>query len=374
MPKDKLKIYSLEFILLVVLSFTLFVPKIYNKNLLAILLTFFSIIACCFIKRKTTESINANKVNVILIIFGVIYLVAFYLMGLYFDYYKTVISFSFKTVINYIIPISAIIITSEIIRNIFLSQNTKFTSTIITIIMVIIDLVIYVDVYNLNTYEKIIETITFIFFASVACNLLYNYISKRYGYKGIIFYRLITVLYVYIIPYIPNVYVFFRAILRIIYPYIIYSVIEYTFSTSKKVVAYEDKRKNFIGKIILGILIVLFAMLVSCKYRYGILVMGSGSMTGTINKGDAIIFEQYNKSMDIKEGQIIIFNKDELKIVHRVVDARKVNGEKRYTTKGDVNSENDDGYVTLDSLMGIYKFKIPFIGYPTIWIRDILSN
>ena len=154
-------------------------------------------------------------------------------MGIYFDYYKSVILFSFKTVINYIIPISAIIITSEIIRNIFLSQNTKFTSTIITIIMVIIDLVIYLDVYNLNTYEKIIEAITFIFFASVACNLLYNYISKRYGYKGNVFYRLITVLYVYIIPYIPNVYVFFRSILRIVYPDIIYSVIEYTFPTNK---------------------------------------------------------------------------------------------------------------------------------------------
>ena len=42
------------------------------------------------------------------------------------------------------------------------------------------------------------------------------------GDKPIIIYRLMTVLYVYLIPIIPDVLVFFRAILRMLYPYIIY--------------------------------------------------------------------------------------------------------------------------------------------------------
>ena len=374
MQKDKLKIYFLEFILLVALSFILFVPRMYNKILLAGILTFFSIIICCFIKVRKPESIYTSKVKLLLIIFGAIYIIAFYVMGLYFDYYKSAILFGFKTLINYIIPITVIIITSEVIRNVFLVQNTKLTSIITSIIMILIDLIIYVDVYNLDTYTKIIETITFIFFASVACNLLYNYISKRYGYKGNIYYRLITILYAYIIPYIPNVYVFFRSILRIIYPYIIYLVLEYTFTNTNKVVSYENKKRSIINKIVLGITIILFAMLISCEFRYGILVIGSGSMTGAINKGDAVVFEQYNENIDINEGEVIVFNKDNLNVVHRVIDVRKVNGEMRYTTKGDANSKNDEGYITKESIVGICKFRILFIGYPTIWIRNILSN
>jgi len=39
---------------------------------------------------------------------------------------------------------------------------------------------------------------------------------------------------------------------------------------------------------------VLITMLISCQFKYGILVIGSESMTGTINVGDAVIYESYN--------------------------------------------------------------------------------
>ena len=242
------------------------------------------------------------------------------------------------------------------------------------IIMIVIDLTIYINIYTINGYDDIIEVIGFTLFASIACNLLYNYVSNRYGIKGNIIYRLITVLYVYIIPYIPNVYVFFRAILRMIYPYIIYQVLEYTFAKNNMIVAVEDKRKNIISKVIFMIITVLLAMLISCQFKYGILVIGSGSMTGSINKGDAVVFEQYNGQEKIEIGQVIIFNQENINIVHRVVDIKKVNGEIRYTTKGDANDEIDDGYITNEDIVGISKFRIAYIGYPSIWIRDIFSN
>lgn len=295
-------------------------------------------------------------------------------MGLYFGYYKATFTFNFRTLTNYIIPVAIIIISCEFMRNILLVQNTKFTQVITFIIMVLIDLVIYTNIYNLNSYDEIIEMIGFTLFASISCNLLYNYISNRYGIIGNIIYRLITVLYVYLIPYIPNVYVFFRAILRMIYPYIIYQVIEYTFAKNNMIVAMEDKRKNLISKMVLGFLTIIVAMLISCQFKYGILVIGSGSMTGTINKGDAIFFEQYDKNENIEIGQVIIFNKDNLQIVHRVVDIKQVNGEIRYITKGDANQENDDGYITTKDITGICKFRIAYIGYPSIWVRDIFSN
>ena len=97
-------------------------------------------------------------------------------------------------------------------------------------------------------------------------------------------------------------------------------------------------------------------------------------MTGTINKGDAIIFEKFENKEDIEEGEIIIFLRNDAKIVHRVIDVKNVNGETRYITKGDVNEQNDDGYITNNDIYGKYKFKISYIGYPSIWIRDIFSN
>lgn len=374
MKTDKLKVYIIQFVLLAILSFALFVPNIFTRSTTAVLLLLSATATKFFIRKRKVESVDSNKVTIILTIFSIIYLIGFYMMGIYFGYYKAVLRFSSYTFTHFIIPTAVVIISSEIIRNILIAQNTKFSKILVFIIMVLTDLMIYSNIYTVDGYEEFVEIIGFTLFASIACNLLYNYVSNRYGIKGNIFYRLITVLYVYIIPYIPNVYVFFRAILRMIYPYIIYQVLEYTFAKNNMIVAVEDKRKNVISKVTFMIITILLAMLISCQFKYGILVIGSGSMTGTINKGDAIVFEQYNGQDKIEIGQVIIFNQENINIVHRVVDIKNVNGEKRYTTKGDANDDIDDGYITNEDIVGISKFRIAYIGYPSIWIRDIFSN
>jgi signal peptidase len=111
----------------------------------------------------------------------------------------------------------------------------------------------------------------------------------------------------------------------------------------------------------------------SCKFKYGMLVIASGSMTGTINRGDAIIFEDY-EGQTISTGEVIIFEKDNMNVVHRVIDMKLVNGEYRYYTKGDANQHADEGYITNNEIVGISKFRVIHIGYPTIWLRDIFKK
>lgn len=374
MKFDKIKIYFLEFTLLIVLSFALFVLNKNSRIILAVLLVIYSIITFFTIKKKSLKHVDSKKVVILLIIFAIIYLIAFYVMGLYFGYYESVYKFSYWTILNYIIPIIVIIISSEFVRNRLLAQNTKNTGLIVILITVLIDMIIYSNIYNITTYQGLTEIVGFIFFASVACNLLYNYISFRYGILGNILYRLITILYVYIFPIIPDVYVFFRSILRIIYPYIIYQVLEYTFVEDKRVIGLDDRKKNIAYKIMVIVMVILLAMLISCQFTYGILVIGSESMTGTVNKGDSIIYKKYDENNSIELEDIVVINKDDIQVVHRVIEVKNVNGEIRYTTKGDANQDSDDGYITQNDIVGIYKFKIAYIGYPSLWLRDIFSK
>ena len=176
MYKDKIKIYTLEFIILAVLSFTLFVSNIHNKIFLAILLVIFTVVAKVVLKKRQIESINAKKATIVLIMLGIIYIIILYVIGFYIGYYKTQIIDVMSLLIYQVIPLIVIIISSEIIRNIFLAQNTKYTKTITFIIMVLIDLIIYIDIYEMNTFDEFIEATSFIFMASISCNLLYNYI------------------------------------------------------------------------------------------------------------------------------------------------------------------------------------------------------
>ena len=125
-----------------------------------------------------------------------------------------------------------------------------------------------------------------------------------------------------------------------------------------------------ISCIIIGFIV----MLVSCKFAIGALVIGSGSMTGTIDKGDIIVYERYGKNESVKTGDIIIFRSDDLKIVHRVIDQKLMGEETRYYTKGDANQKQDDGYRTSKDVIGQVKFKIPYIGYLTLWVNNLIGG
>ena len=116
-------------------------------------------------------------------------------------------------------------------------------------------------------------------------------------------------------------------------------------------------------------------MLISCQFRYGLLVIATGSMTGTIDRGDAIVFEQTeHHSEPFKVGDIVIFNKNNMQWVHRIIDIKNVNGETRYTTKGDANKQEDEGYITDSNIIGVCKFRILNIGYPTVWLNEAFSK
>ena len=186
-------------------------------------------------------------------------------------------------------------------------------------------------------------------------------------------YRLITTLYPYIIPITPDIYDYFKAIMQILYPYIIYVIIDITFRKNVHAVKKPNKVREILSYTVFMIAVVSISMLISGKFKYSILVIGSGSMSGTINKGDAIIYESYKKQ-SLKEGDIIVFKKDNIQVIHRIVDIKKINNQVRYYTKGDNNVSMDEEYRTNSDIVGIYKFRIPGIVYPTINLKERFSN
>lgn len=381
MKKDKLKIYILQLILIAFLFFALFAPSIFTRSALMVIMFIYMIIISLLLKKRKISSIYKKQVTILMTIFAVLYLGLFYLMGLYFGFEQSKIVLSIWSLFRFIIPLSIIIISSEIIRKIFLSYETivhiksiniNLSQIFTYIAMVLIDLVIYTGIYDLTNLDDFLMALGFVLFASLSCNLLYNYISVRYDSSGIIVYRLITILYVYFIPIVPDVYIFLKSFLRMIYPYIIYILFEKIYSKNDFTISYIDKRKEIVGNTILLVVMTLLIMLISCQFKYGILVIGSRSMTGTINKGDAVIFEKYDNQI-IQKGQVIIFDYNGIQTVHRVYDIKNVNGFYRYYTKGDANKNLDDGYITEDKIFALVKLKVKYIGYPTLWIRELFS-
>ena len=364
------KIYLIELLLVIILSTCTLFNLTDNKYFTAILLTGIAVGLSLLLKREKIYQSNRNKVFIIATIFGILYVGLFYMLGLYTGFYRSTF-FGMKAFLRDVIPIVIILISTEFIRSKLLLDQSLKSKVLVVIITSIIDVSIYKNLYSANILESFLALLGFISFAAIANNMLYTYLSSRYGKKPVIVYKLITVLYVYFFPVIPNVYTYFRAFARMIYPLLIYSYVEKYYNLDKELERPKDIRSQVISLSVCSVIIVTIIALISCKFLFGVLVIGSGSMSGSIEKGDLVLFK--NVKDGIQVGDVIVFERDDLRIVHRVKAIKNINDQVRIYTQGDANRFPDDGYVTNDVLKGKVLLRIRYIGRPTLWLRSMFK-
>ena len=381
MKSDRKTAYILEISLIIILFFALFASNIFTRWGTAIFLGIYSFICHRKLRKRDIRSYHKNQVKILMTVFGIIYVGVIYLIGLYFGFVLSKIQFSIPTLINVIIPFAIILISSEVIRETFLSQKLiisvkkreKNISPYLTFIsMVLIDVIAYIGIYDLSILDDFLTALGYVLFASLSSNLLFNYIANRYDTKGILIYRLITNLYMYIIPVIPDTFMFLQSFIKMLYPYILYVLIDKLFSKNEFSISYGQKKKDFITTTCLMVVTLLMIILISGQFKYGVMVIGSRSMTGTLNKGDVALYERYEEQT-IDAGQVIIFDYKGIQTIHRVVKIVNVNGENRYYTKGDANAKMDESYTTDSKIYGLVKVSVKYAGYPTIWVKEIFS-
>lgn len=102
---------------------------------------------------------------------------------------------------------------------------------------------------------------------------------------------------------------------------------------------------------------------------FGAYVIVSPSMVPTINVNDGIVVQRVNEEVNLKVGDVITFESndisyDGLTVTHRIVGKQLVQtGEYVYRTKGDNNVKEDSSLVKFPDIYGKVIIKIPMIGY-----------
>lgn len=374
MKNDKQIIYLIELALVIFFLLIIFFSNIFTKPLIAIILLVFMIISIKLIKSDQLPDINHKKVTFLMMVFGILYLAILYLLGGNQGFYNAPIKLSVSSLINFTIPYIVIIISLEIIRKKILLKENKRHNIIILIIMVMLDIVIVRNLQTVRTLNDYYVLIGFIAFSSIINNILYNdIVIKNKSSKPTIFYRIITTIYIYILPIIPDINIFIESMTRIIVPYLIYLILNLIYTKEQKIMPIKSKKSEIIISTISCIIVGILVILVSCQFRYCALVIGSGSMTGTINKGDVIIYETYKKGQVLEENEIIVFNSDGRRVVHRIIDKRDSIKGMQYYTKGDANQNHDIGYRQEEDILGVVKFRVPQIGQITLFIRELFE-
>ena len=91
---------------------------------------------------------------------------------------------------------------------------------------------------------------------------------------------------------------------------------------------------------------------------------------------DVVIYEKMSDT-DLKKlpkDSIIIFRIGGQLVAHRVINVIQENGVVRYKTKGDFNNTSDSNLVDIDQIIGVYRFHIKYIGFPSVWLNDFFNE
>ncbi len=379
MYPDRKKLYIISSATLAALLIALFLPNGSGRILAAFLLPPAAILIPLSIKKRTAKSINSRQILMIMTVIGLVYITLYFLSGLYFGFVKTPFGINKPDIVlRFILPIAVIISATEIIRRILCVQQSTYAAVAAYLVGVLGDVLIQSSIAGITTFSKFMDVVGLALLPSLLCNLLYNYLAKRYGFAPSFIYRMLTVWVFYLIPYGSQISDSIISFLNMLLPIVIYLFIDSLF---------EKKRRYALGKpgifkliisrtLMTAVIIIMvgFVMLTSNHFTYGSLVIATPSMTGELNKGDAIIYKAYENDRKIDAGQILVFEKDGSTIVHRLVDIEIINGQARYYTKGDANEDIDVGYITSSNIVGTVEAKVPYLGYPTLWLRSLFDR
>jgi len=379
MKKSEIKLISLEIISIFLLIMNIFTKYFINQYIIIIILLLMFTISLFISSFEKEKILDKKSIIKNTLIYTISYLILIYGMGIFTGYIKTSYSLTLVGIIKNIFPVIILILIEELLRYHICkkAENKKIIIILSILSFVLIDISLSIDLYNFNDKSKIIELITITILPSIFKNIMLSFFSYKYGYKVCIVYQLITNIYLYIMPIFPNLSIYLESILKILLPIFVGTLIYLRF---KKITIKSFRNNSRLLKIITGIIIVMTIItivLYSNLFPYTIAVIGSGSMNPNLKRGDMILIDKtyHEKTNKLKVGQVLVFKIKDTIYTHRIVKIDKINGKYSILTKGDRKGQAIDTWtVTEDDIIGITKLKIPMIGYPSVWLKDILEG
>lgn len=373
MARDKRILFIITSSLVPLLLLSMLMSVSGGRYTAAFLLSLAASVSYLFLKKRAIPSIFKREVLVIVSVFSVLYLVLLYVMGISFGFARAPFQLDVLNFFKYFVPILLIILSSEIYRMVILAYSDRVASLLSYVALVFGEVLIYSTLYGIYSFNSFMDFVALYLVPAMVSGIAYQYFSRRYGIAPSIVYRTVTTLYFYVFTYVPNIPDSINAVIRLLSPMVIYAFVHMLYEKKEKRAIRRESRWGYVTSLAALVVMVAFAMLISCQFRFGAIIVATESMTGEINRGDAVVYERYDDQI-LSEGQVIIFKDGDTRIVHRVIKIERINGQNRYYTKGDMNEDPDPGYITDADVVGTAELKVPYVGYPTIWIREIVNG
>lgn len=381
MKKGYTKVLVIETIMLVLLLFNSFIANILSNYLLVLFLFLSLCLYKIFFDFEKDKHRNTKDIILYLIIYLLIIFIIYYLIGIFTGYVKMPSYLNLYGISNFILPTSLIIIISEFLRYQLLrkSEGSSKLTIITTIIFILVDVTNVIYYADFSSAYNVIVFIGLTLLPSIGKNVFATYTCIKTGYKPAMILSLCLGLYKYLLPILPDFNEYFQSMFSLIVltllTFILTKIVKNDENEDEEIQSKFSKRAIFIGYVVEILIAMILIYFLSGYFRYYAIAIASNSMYPTFERGSVAIIKKIDGDYsELEVGDIIAYHYENKIIAHRIAKITELGGERYFYTKGDANQNIDNYVIRTDMIMGTINTYIPFIGYPTVWINELLTD
>lgn len=300
-----------------------------------------------------------------------IYLILYYLSGLFFGYQKSPFEHSFFGLLyNFVFYIMVIMLQEYTRSRLINNTRSKVGYTLITILLILTSYNYSTVFGNFNTGENIFKFIASDIYPAIIKGILCAFLVKLGSYELSLMFLLPIRIMEFITPIFPDldwflIVSFDSALVLMLYYYIYYEHMINVERFTRKQIEYASPRKTAIAIVF----VLAFTFFVAGFFPVQPVAIMSNSMAPQINRGDVVIVQKLNdeEKNKLKVGDIIQYSLENKYVIHRIDAIVESSGGKvEYVTKGDNNRSRDAKSVINSQIVGKVNLYVPYIGYPSV--------
>lgn len=314
------------------------------------------------------------------IIILILYCMIYFSLGLVFGYEKSPYSHELIPMLKNIWTFVVAIGFQEYVRMQLIKLSPKKIGyyAIITLFFIIAE----IDFWNISSnfsnnvafFKYVSQTIV----PLLVSNCLFTYLVIMAGNVPSTIYRVILSLITILLPIFPGLNWLIKAMLEIILVIVCALYVNYVDLQSARVLNRRQLKKEKVTSYIpFVIVLVILVCFIGGIFKYQPIAVLSNSMYPTFARGDAVVVQKLEKKefSKLKKGDILYYSKDDKLVIHRIIEIKETEEKKlEIKTKGDNNNTEDNWIIKEEEIIGKVKFMVPYIGYPSVWVNEMLKK
>lgn len=304
-----------------------------------------------------------------------VWFVIYFVSGIVLTYQHNAVASSIGAIVMNVLAFGSVAAALEYVRHATMLLGGRRNVVWLGVIVSLLFVISQINFSQIGTQSALdlIKLSVSTYFPALVGSFLLTYLSFNAGLASQLTLRLGVLAAELLPPIIPKLDWYMTGISSVILTVAVYVVIDRTRKDVEMDGRHYRHTKHAYDVMFIVVMVAL-VMFMTGFFSYKPEAIMSDSMNPVFARG-AIVIVQKASAMDAQVGDIVQYNMPDHSITHRVVQIQLApdgSGTRLYITKGD-NSPSQDAPVKPEQIVGIVRAEIPYIGYPSVWLKEIIK-